>query len=485
MSDPLTELIDKFGALARTRAAAVELLQEAKGKNGAQFDLSQAVASVDKSLAEIDSRVIAICELGTTINPDVEALLVPQGVINALNKPLSNVLAQYESLRDQLGSIKAAGGGPGALDPTSLIFSSANGRVTVEVASLFQTIWNASENLLAPLHQLLAIVGVEGHADYSSAAKAFAQVVSDMHAQRKELAAITEQANAGLKQVQEALSKANAGHGEIERLKDESDKARKTLAEYESEGTQKITAIRATSEEAEQLRKSVKAYQGSFEDFQTQLEAREKAMLEGTEQQDQLLTSLKKIEQQIQALNAQAEDMLSGATVAGLASAYGNMRSELSGELRFARWAFYAAILFLGASAVPLALYVIPGLNALLPGDVGSASSATDPVELLLQILGRTILLIPAAWLTKFAASRHAALFRLKEHYSYKYSVASSVEGFKKQAEPYKDDIAAATFFELTDNPAVRMESHSHEERHPNPAMEWLMKKMGATHDGR
>ena len=177
--------------------------------------------------------------------------------------------------------------------------------------------------------------------------------------------------------------------------------------------------------------------------------------------------------------------MLSGAIVAGLASAYGNMRNELSDELKLARRAFYASILFLVASAAPLAMYVIPGVSAWLPANIESASTVSDPVELLLQILGRTILLIPAAWLTKFTASRHAALFRLKEHYSYKYSVASSVEGFKKQAEPYKDDIAAATFFELTDNPAVRMESHGHEERHPNPAMEWLMKKMGATHDGQ
>lgn len=97
----------------------------------------------------------------------------------------------------------------------------------------------------------------------------------------------------------------------------------------------------------------------------------------------------------------------------------------------------------------------------------------------------RALLLLPAAWFAKFAATRHAALFRLKEHYAYKYSVASSVEGFKKQAEQFKDGIAAATFFELTFNPAERMEAKGHEERHPNPVMEWFMKKLGATYDGK
>ena len=71
-----------------------------------------------------------------------------------------------------------------------------------------------------------------------------------------------------------------------------------------------------------------------------------------------------------------------------------------------------------------------------------------------------------------------------EEHYEYKYSVASSVEGFKQQAEPYQDTIAAAAFHELTFNPADKMDSKSREGRHPNPIMEKLMKMIGATYDG-
>ena len=80
---------------------------------------------------------------------------------------------------------------------------------------------------------------------------------------------------------------------------------------------------------------------------------------------------------------------------------------------------------------------------------------------------------------------RHAALFRLKEHYAFKYSVASSVDGFKQQAVPYEDEIAAATFFELTFNPADRMEGKGVEERHPNPIIDKVMEKLGFTHDGQ
>ncbi len=52
-----------------------------------------------------------------------------------------------------------------------------------------------------------------------------------------------------------------------------------------------------------------------------------------------------------------------------------------------------------------------------------------------------------------------AVLFRLNENYAYKYSVGSLFrDGCKRQTEPVKDAIAAATFFELTFNPADRME---------------------------
>jgi hypothetical protein len=88
---------------------------------------------------------------------------------------------------------------------------------------------------------------------------------------------------------------------------------------------------------------------------------------------------------------------------------------------------------------------------------------------------------MPGIWLVRFTASRHERLFRLREHYAYKYSVASSVEGFKKQAPELEQGIAAAAFHELTFNPATRMDANSAESRHPNPVMEWVMKKLAST----
>ena len=136
--------------------------------------------------------------------------------------------------------------------------------------------------------------------------------------------------------------------------------------------------------------------------------------------------------------------------------------------------------MFLTLAVVPLLLLVVPALDPFTVMD-----KPTSAAEIVAQAVVRILLLLPAAWFAKFAAARHAALFRLKEHCAYKYSVASSVEGFKRQAEPFQDAIAGATFFELTFNPADRMESKGQEQRSPNPVMEWLMKKLGATYEGK
>ncbi|WP_152977823.1 hypothetical protein [Bradyrhizobium pachyrhizi] len=68
----------------------------------------------------------------------------------------------------------------------------------------------------------------------------------------------------------------------------------------------------------------------------------------------------------------------------------------------------------------------------------------------------------------------------LREHYAYKYSIASSVEGFKQQSpEQYKDYVALIAFNELTFNPATQMEAKGSETKHLNPLLDAAMKKMG------
>lgn len=485
MSVPLNSLAEKFSGLTRLRTTALEKLQSVTGTNGAQFDLSKQAPGAERPLSEIDARVVAILGIASVIQGETDAQLIPQAFVNSLTKSIDQLTAQYQALSDSLSNIDN-NSGPGALDSESLTLQSANGQVNLQVGPIFQNIWNHSETVLAALYPLLNVIRAESQPDFAEALRTFSSALEQVHKQRATLADLAKQAQADCKRVGDLLAQASPLREEIERLKTESEKDRKTLAEYTAEGTQSVTAIRTTSEQAEKLKAAIDAYAPTFETFQKQLDQREQAIQQGTERQQTLLKNVEEIETKIAKLNEQAEAMLSGATVAGLAGSFGKLRDDLSKELWWARFAFYFAIAFLFASVVPLAAYIIPGLGEFLSLSTAESHSQTATTsELIGQILARALLLLPAAWFAKFAAGRHAALFRLKEHYAYKYSVASSVEGFKRQAEPFKDAIAATTFFELTFNPADRMDTKGHEDRHPNPAMEWIMKKLGATYDGK
>ncbi|WP_138381170.1 DUF4407 domain-containing protein [Luteithermobacter gelatinilyticus] len=489
MANSLQTIAEKFLALSEVRASTIERVQKIRGKNENQFDLSKEAPGVGRSLAQIDARIMALCEMAPNSEADKESdsFLIPESLINGVIKPLEQLTGQYQSILDGFSNIEK-NGGPGNLNPDDLTLQSANGQVNLQLGPIFQHIWNHSEAVLLAYYPLLNLVGVKELPDFSAALDAFSIAMEEVHRQRAELQELNRAAQADREKIGELQAQSAPLRDEIERLKTESDKDRKTLSEYTNEGTQSITAIRGTTEQAEQLQVQVDSYKATFENFQKQLDARGKTFETGKKQQDELIENLREIEDDTKRLTEQAEAMLTGATVAGLAGSFGELRDNISSELKTARRVFYFAIFLLFLSVIPLVAYVVPGFASLFGFDAIVAPNLpreAGTLEFFGQIIVRALLLLPAAWFAKFAATRHAVLFRLKENYAYKYSVAASVEGFKKQAEPFKDGIAAATFFELTYNPADRMESKSHEERHPNPVMDWIMKKIGATYDGK
>ncbi|MEX2488000.1 MAG: hypothetical protein WD356_00575 [Pseudomonadales bacterium] len=486
MGDRIEELKEKFSTLSELRKTKIEELQRIKGSNNAQFDFAAPVPGTPLSVAEVDSKVAGLCDIASGIAIDTDEILIPQSYFNAFNKPLEQLTTQYQQISDNLANI-GSNGGPGTLDADGFSLQSQNGQVNLQLAPMFKNILAHADSVLGALYPLLNLSSSDAFSGLSEMLDTLSTATKQAHEQRAQLAKLSEKARADRSELAELRKQCGPMRDEIERLKTESEKDRKTLSEYSTEGTQSITAIRGTTEQAEQLKTQVDNYSAGFENFQKRLDQREKTIREGSAKQDQLLEAITDIEKKITELNKQAEAMLSGATVAGLAGSFGKLRDDLSGELKWARGVFYFAIFILFLSVVPLAAYVIPGLGEVLSLSSGEAHpQSASATELIGQIVARALLLLPAAWFAKFAAARHAALFRLKEHYAYKYSVASAVEGFKKQAEPYKDEIAATTFYELTFNPAERMDAKSPaEDRHPNPAMEWLMKKVGATHDGK
>lgn len=492
----IDQIFETRKKLDEIRTSVMERVLALEGGDGAKFDFDIPFPGINRSIAEVDARVLGLLDLIAGFEGIEDTLFVPRPYLLNLAAHLNDLINHYENMKANLDDFDNRGG-PGLLDPTGFTVQSSDGGKTINVAREFQRIYDLTDVSLQNYYLLTTILKGKGYHDFSIA---FGEISRQLQAQRKlrteaqhlvgktnsELATLLDQFQQKHEAIEELRKQASELQAETDRLKTEADKDRKTISEYTSESTDKVTTIRSTAEQADQLKGAVQEYQSQFDQFQSQLDLREKTLKEGHVEQNRLIEKLREIETEINRLNSQAEDMLTGATVAGLASSFGTARDALSDELTSARRVFYLAICVLFIAVFPLVVYVLPGLTSIFPAlsSIGPASQETSTPEFLGQVLIRALLLLPAAWLAKFAAARHAVVFRLKEHYAYKYSVASSVEGFKKQAEPFKDEIAAAAFFELTFNPANTMETKAHEERHPNPVMDRLMKRLGVTYDG-
>lgn len=480
MASVFEQLTSPLESIRVSREKTFDRLRSLTSNDGKRLDLARPVAGVELPLADIELRLIAIGDLVGQIAKEGDAGLTPIGHLTQLRTALEQLAAGIEAANPTLDQFPSHGGLATVPDDQNVL-TGADGQPAWNFSKWAKAVLNLTDTALSHYFSLLASRQEPTAASYEAALSEIRRLLERQRLEYDELTKLVTATKSELASIRTARDTLEKTASDASTHRSEAEKSRKTIAEYEAEATQKVTSIRDVTSQAEKLAASVQTYQPQFEQFQQKLDERDKQFATGKSELDNLIARLTEKEKEIERLNRQAEDMLKGATVAGLASSFGELRDKLSSEVTWARWGFYASLAILGVSAIPLAVYVLPGLS--LGNLFGSAPNVTE-FELG-QLAVRVLLLIPGAWLAKFAAARHAALFRLREHYAYKYSIATSVEGFKKQAPSFQEGIAAAAFHELTFNPADRMESAGQETRHPNPIMDWFLKKIGATADGK
>lgn len=149
---------------------------------------------------------------------------------------------------------------------------------------------------------------------------------------------------------------------------------------------------------------------------------------------DNRLESLdkQKIEQdgKFVALFSKIEGLLPGATSAGLASAYKDMRDSFAGRITTYTRLFYSALggLFVaGLFAVIQEVQVWPPKLVLV--------ETPDWQGMIRLILYKAPLFLPVIWLAIFSATRRSQYERLHQEYAHKESLAKSYESYKVQLE--------------------------------------------------
>lgn len=417
--------LDLVASLGRVDEAG-QLLFLPKVDNATK-QLKVAHSSVDQLLTEMNAHPLALFR-----DPDgnLDGL---QGFVNGSHVSNANAGTQL----DQIGNSMTA-----LFDSvsTGLKFGKAKG------LSLYHTYGEQLQDLTAEARQF--------HAEI----KSLEEAVSVLH----------NEAKASAEKTQEFLATAEET---LDAIKAFSADAKTSQAEIDA----KLAAVRETTKAAASLEAQVEGYEASFDAFQKSLDERVAQHVAFEKNMADALTANKKRESEIDRLIAKADSMIKGATTAGLGDSLETTRKLYQTRMVGAGIGFFFSILLLAISSVPLVAHILPGLFTawIPPVTHGGVTGPTENGAALLSLLGKVFLMFPATWLTQFFSKAYSEFFHLEREYAHKAALARSVEGFKKQAPKYEEEIATAVFFEVQSNPSKQKSPEAAE----HPILGPLMKK--------
>jgi hypothetical protein len=166
-------------------------------------------------------------------------------------------------------------------------------------------------------------------------------------------------------------------------------------------------------------------------------------------------------------LIGEIESLLPGATSAGLAAAYKDLKDSYNSPIEKSSLMFYGSLMGL----------LIVGLM-LVADKIGwfyiDFVEIDEPLKLLNNFLFKLPLTIPLVWFAVFASKRRSQNMRLQQEYAHKEALAKSYHGYKKQIEGLgndKDDILLkqllqAAIESVSFNASVTLDG-KHEDRIP------------------
>jgi len=128
------------------------------------------------------------------------------------------------------------------------------------------------------------------------------------------------------------------------------------------------------------------------------------------------------------ALEAEIESLIPGATTAGLATAYSELKDNAGLSVARFNNLFLASI----AGLMLISLFSVVQGFTLIPFNI-SLMSVLGWEETLKLILQRLPFVLPLVWLALFASQRRSEFHRLEQEYAHKESTAKSYHSFKQQ----------------------------------------------------
>jgi len=140
--------------------------------------------------------------------------------------------------------------------------------------------------------------------------------------------------------------------------------------------------------------------------------------------------------QKYTALVAQIENLLPGATSAGLGSAYSTLKASFDSPIKNYTKLFYGSLALLVLAALIMAtdkLSIHPNISI-------EFIKITEWDTILKAILYKSPFVAPVVWLALFSSKRRSQYERLQQEYAHKEAIARSYESYKKQLQQLKTD---------------------------------------------
>ena len=145
-------------------------------------------------------------------------------------------------------------------------------------------------------------------------------------------------------------------------------------------------------------------------------------------------------------LRKKVEDLLPGATSAGLASAFRERKESFQNPARLWAIIFIASLVF---------LLVIAFVN---PVDLSIDKVTAENFHM--YILIRLPFLVPIIWLALYSAHKHNQALRLEEEYAHKEAISKSFEGYKTQLLEIESDSTSAAAEHLVNRTLEALARH-------------------------
>lgn len=130
------------------------------------------------------------------------------------------------------------------------------------------------------------------------------------------------------------------------------------------------------------------------------------------------------------------EALLPGATSAGLASSYKDLKDKFANPIKLYTMAFYGSLLLLVFAAVVMSIQKI----SFSPEIAIQFVEVKEWDYILKALLYKIPFIAPVLWLAIFSSTRRSQYERLQQEYAHKEALATSYESYKKQIQDLKGD---------------------------------------------